>query len=78
MRIAKETDQKLYFKVYSVSGKVSSLSVLSIENGIAKDIAFIEVINSFATVKARKQTFWQIQFFSVSQFLFKIYALSKH
>jgi len=51
-----ETDQ-IPLKVYNVSGKVGSLSVLSIENDFAKDIDFEEVINSFASVKARKRTF---------------------
>jgi len=37
--------------------RLSSLSVLSIENGFAKDIDFEEVINSFASVKARKRIF---------------------
>jgi len=58
--------------------RLSSLSVLSIEIDFAKDIDFEEVINSFASVKARKRTFLQVRFFGLSLFLFKIYALSKH
>jgi len=37
--------------------RLFSLSVLSVENGFAKDIDFEEVINSFASVKTRKRTF---------------------